>query len=368
VTEWSQVPAVARPLPEPEPQPVLAPLTNSAIFLVLTINAGGEETVRDLLSDWSGLQRAVGFRAPGPPLACVAGIGSQAWDRLFAGPRPAELHPFREITGTVHRAVSTPGDLLLHIRHDRMDLCFEFAAQVMTRLAGVVTVADEVHGFRYFDERDLLGFVDGTENPVGRAAGMAALAADADPGFAGGSYVMVQKYLHDMAAWNALSTEAQERAIGRSKLTDIEMPDDVKPANSHVALNTVVDDDGEEQAILRANMPFGDLGRGEFGTYYVGYAATPSVTEKMLVNMFAGNPPGNYDRILDFSAAVTGGLYFAPSADFLDDLPDPPGTAADPAGVPQAPGPQPPDAEPDGHDSPSAGSLGVGSLKRSIKP
>jgi porphyrinogen peroxidase len=368
VTEWSQVPAVARPLPQPEPQPVLAPLTNSAIFLVLTINAGGEETVRDLLSDWTGLQRAVGFRAPGPPLACVAGIGSQAWDRLFAGPRPAELHPFREITGTVHRAVSTPGDLLLHVRHDRLDLCFEFATQVMARLAGVVTVADEVHGFRYFDERDLLGFVDGTENPVGRAAGTAALAGDADPTFAGGSYVIVQKYLHDMAAWNALSTEAQERVIGRSKLTDIEMPDDVKPANSHVALNTVVDDEGEEQAILRANMPFGDLGRGEFGTYYIGYAATPSVTEKMLVNMFAGNPPGNYDRILDFSAAVTGSLYFAPSADFLDDLPDPPGAAADPAGVPQAPGPQPPDAEPGGHDSPSAGSLGVGSLKRSIKP
>jgi porphyrinogen peroxidase len=368
VTEWSQVPAVARPLPEPEPQPVLAPLTNSAIFLVLTINAGGEEVVRDLLSDWTGLQRAVGFRAPGPPLGCVAGIGSQAWDRLFAGPRPAELHPFREISGTVHRAVSTPGDLLLHIRHDRMDLCFEFATQVMARLAGVVTVADEVHGFRFFDERDLLGFVDGTENPVGRAAGTAALTGDADPDFAGGSYVIVQKYLHDMPSWNALTTEAQEQAIGRSKLTDIEMPDDVKPANSHVALNTITGDDGEEQQILRANMPFGELGRGEFGTYYIGYAATPSVTEKMLVNMFAGNPPGNYDRILDFSTAVTGSLYFAPSADFLDDLPDPPGTAADPAGVPQAPGAQPPGTGPSGHDSPSAGSLGVGSLKRSIKP
>ncbi len=363
MTEWSQVPAVARPLPEPEPQPVLTPLTNSAIFLVLTINPGGEEVVRDLLSDWTGLQRAVGFRAPGPPLACVAGIGSQAWDRLFGGPRPAELHPFREVSGTVHRAVSTPGDLLLHVRHDRMDLCFEFAAQVMARLAGVVTVADEVHGFRYFDERDLLGFVDGTENPVGRAAGTAALTGDADPDFAGGSYVIVQKYLHDMQAWNALTTEAQERAIGRSKLSDIEMPDDVKPANSHVALNTIIDDDGEQQQILRANMPFGDLSRAESGTYYIAYAATPSVTEKMLVNMFVGNPSGNYDRILDFSVAVTGSLYFAPSADFLDDLPDPPGAAADSAAVPQAPG-----AEPSGLDSPSAGSLGVGSLKRSIKP
>jgi putative iron-dependent peroxidase len=339
---------------------VLAPLTAAAIFLVLTIDPGGEATVRDLLSDWTGLQRAVGFRAPGPPLACVAAVGSRAWDRLFAGPRPAELHPFRELAGTVHRAPATPGDLLLHIRHERMDLCFEFATQVMTRLAGAVTVADEVHGFRYFDERDLLGFVDGTENPVGRAAGTAALAGDADPGFAGGSYVIVQKYLHDMAAWNALAVEAQEQAIGRSKLSDIEMPDDVKPANSHVALNTIVDDDGEERQILRANMPFGTLGRGESGTYYIGYAATPSVTEQMLVNMFIGSPPGNYDRILDFSTAVTGTLFFAPSADFLDDLPDPPGVSQ-PAGAGSTSTGSP------GAVSPGNGSLGIGSLKRSIQ-
>ena len=156
MTEWSQVPPVARPLPEPEPQPVLVPLTASAIFLVLTIEPGGEAAVRDLLGDWSGLQRAVGFRAPGPALACVAAIGSKAWDRLFSGPRPAELHPFRELTGTVHRAVSTPGDLLLHIRHERMDLCFEFVTQVMSRLAGAVTVVDEVHGFRYLDRKSVV--------------------------------------------------------------------------------------------------------------------------------------------------------------------------------------------------------------------
>ncbi len=328
---------------------MLAPLTAAAIFLVLTIQPGGEAAVRDLLGGWAGLQRAVGFRAPAPPMACVAGIGSGAWDRLFSGPRPAELHPFRELTGTVHSAVSTPGDLLFHVRHERMDLCFEFVTQAMSQLAGAVTVVDEVHGFRYFDERDLLGFVDGTENPVGAAAGTAALVGEGDPGFAGGSYLIVQKYLHDMAAWNALTTEDQEKAIGRYKLSDIEMPDGVKPANSHVALNTIEDPDGTQRQILRANMPFGEVGRGEFGTYYAGYAATPSVTEQMLVNMFTGNPPGNYDRILDFSTAVTGCLFFAPSADFLDDLPDPPS----PAGSEAAAG------------SADNGSLGIGSLKRS---
>ena len=325
---------------------MLSPLTNSAIFLVLTIDEGGEAACRDLLADWAGLQRAVGFRAPGDDLACVVSVGSHAWDRLFAGPRPAELHPFRELAGARHLAVATPGDLLMHIRHDRMDLCFEFATQVTGRLAGAATVVDEVHGFRFFDERDLLGFVDGTENPVGVAASTAAVVGESDPAFAGGSYVIVQKYLHDMTSWNALATEDQEKAIGRAKLSDIEMANDVKPVNSHVALNTIVDEDGEERQILRANMPFGELGRAEFGTYYIAYAATPSVTEQMLVNMFIGNPPGNTDRILDFSTAVTGGLFFAPAADFLDDLPDP--------------------AEPSsGSRLPGAGSLGIGSLKRS---
>jgi porphyrinogen peroxidase len=322
-----------------EPQPVLTPLTAAAMFLVVTINPGGEAACRDLLPDWAGLARSVGFRSPGG-LSAVAGIGSAAWDRLF-GPgsgRPAELHPFRDLHGARHRAVATAGDLLFHIRADRMDLCFEFATQVMDRLAGAVTVADETHGFRFFDERDLLGFVDGTENPSGSAARTAVFDAD------GGSYVIVQKYLHDMAAWNALSTEDQERAIGRSKLSDIEMPDEVKPGNSHVAVNTITDPDGTQRQIVRENMPFGAVGKGEYGTYFIGYAATPDVTEQMLRNMFLGDPPGNTDRILDFSSAVTGGLFYVPSADFLD---NPPGfTGGSPGGA-------------------LGGSLGIGDLKGS---
>ncbi len=327
----------AEVLVDPTPQPVLRPLTAAAIFLVVTVDPGGEAAVRDLLGDLAGLQRSVGFRVPNASLTCVAGVGSAVWDRLFCGPRPAGLHPFRELAGAKHRAVSTPGDLLFHIRADQFDLCFELATQVMYRLAGWVTVCDEVYGFRYFDERDLIGTVDGTENPAGRAAAAAALVGAEDPGFAAGSYVIVQKYLHDMRAWNALPVEEQEKVIGRTKLADIEMPDEVKPANSHVALNTIIEPDGTQRQILRANMPFGQAGRGEFGTYFIGYAATPAVTEQMLANMFIGRPPGNHDRILDVSTAITGGLFFAPSADFLDDLPDPPGlpgSAAANAGPP----------------------------------
>jgi putative iron-dependent peroxidase len=313
----------------PEPQPVLSPLTAAAIFLVMSVNPGGEDAARGVLGDMAALQRSVGFRVPDGRLECVAAIGSAAWGRLFSGPRPAELHPFRELPGPRHRAPATPGDLLFHLRANRMDLCFEFAAQVMYRLAGHVTVEDEVHGFRYFDERDLIGFVDGTESPSGTAAVAAGIVSAADdPDFAGGSYAIVQKYVHDMTAWNALPVEEQERVIGRTKLDDIELDDDVKPANSHVALNTITDPDGTERKIVRANMPFGDVGSGEFGTYYISYAATPAVTEQMLTNMFVGNPPGNTDRILDFSTAITGGLFFAPSADFLDNLPGPPSPQA----------------------------------------
>jgi porphyrinogen peroxidase len=338
----------------PQPQAVVTPLTEAAIFLVLTVDRGGEEATRELLADLSGLRRSVGFRIPEGELTCVTGIGSELWERLFGVPRPADLHPFAEIRGARHTAVSTPGDLLIHIRAHRLDLCFELARHVTARLSGVTRVVDEVHGFRSFDERDLLGFVDGTENPEGAAARAAAIIGDDDPGFAGGSYVVVQRYVHDLTAWEALPIEEQERAIGRTKLDDIELADDVKPSNSHVALNTIVDEDGEEHQILRLNMPFGRVGSGEFGTYFIGYAASPAVIEQMLTNMFVGKPKGNYDRILDFSTAVTGSLYFAPAAGFLDD--PPPFTPAAHAGA------EPAD-EPSDHPPTSDASLGIGSLR-----
>lgn len=322
------------------PQAVLEPLTEAAIFLVVTVDDGGEQVARDLLGDLSGLTRAVGFRSLEDRLTCIAGIGAGAWPRVVGGDPPSGLHPFREIAGAEHTAVSTPGDLLFHLRAGRMDLCFELATLIAERLAGAVTVVDEVQGFRYFDQRDLLGFVDGTENPTGADAA-AAVVSD-EPGFEGGSYVVVQKYLHDMDAWNALPVEEQERVIGRRKLSDVELSDAEKPADSHVALTTIVDDDGEEREILRDNMPFGRPGAGEFGTYFIGYAAHPDVIEQMLVNMFVGRPPGNHDRILDFSVAVTGGLFAVPTVEALDDLAD-------------SPNPTPA----------SDGSLNVGSLKRS---
>ena len=347
-------------MPSTLPQPVDARLTRAAIFLVATVNAGAEHdvAVRRLCADLAALIRAVGFRAPDGELSCIMGFGSEAWERLFASPKPKELHPFREIHGR-HLAVATPGDLLFHIRATRMDLCFELATQIMSRLGVAVSVVDEVHGFGYFDGRDVLGFVDGTENPVDQAAVEATIIGAEDPAFAGGSYVIVQKYLHDLERWNAQPVEEQERMVGRTKLSDIELDDAVKPTSAHNVLTTIVED-GEQLEIVRGNMPFGDIGKGQFGTYFIGYARSPKRVEQMLENMFIGKPPGNYDRLLDFSRAVTGTLFFLPSATFLESV-----AAEKP--TPSIPGPSVAATEPRGKSdarlSPSAGSLGIGSLK-----
>jgi putative iron-dependent peroxidase len=340
------------------PQAVVAPLTRAAIFLVVTVNPGVESlaSVRSLCGDLPKLLRAVGFRDLDGKLSCIIGFGSDAWDRIFGEPRPAELHPFREILAGTRHAVATPGDLLFHIRAERPDLAFELAAQIMMTLGDAVATADEVYGFRYFDERDLLGFVDGTENPTDQAAVDAVLIGEEDSAFAGGSYVIVQKYLHDLAGWNALPTEVQERIIGRTKLSDIELDDAVKPTSAHNALTTIVGD-GKEIKIVRENMAFGRAGQGEFGTYFIGYARSPRTTEQMLQNMFIGRPPGNYDRLLDFSRAVTGGLFFVPSLSFLETVtPDAPAIAAATPGASETESspPAPPASD---------GSLGIGSLK-----
>ena len=373
-----------QPVTQPVTQPVAAPLTGAAIFLVVTVRPGpaSDAAVRALCGDLGGLLRAVGFRDLDGKLTCVVGFGAQLWDRLAGPERPAGLHPFREIRAGDRHAVATPGDLLFHIRAERMDLCFELATHITSRLGDALDIADEVHGFRYFDDRDLIGFVDGTENPVGDGAVQATVIGAEDPAYAGGSYVVVQKYLHDLDRWNALPTEQQEQIIGRTKLDDIELADDVKPTYAHNALTTITTEDGEEIQIVRDNMPFGRTADGEFGTYFIGYARSPAPIELMLVNMFVGRPPGNYDRLLDVSRAVTGSLFFVPSVPLLESLADAPADGGPQTEPEQADGsqdgtgkadPEEAGTEEAGTDEDhasgpaappgSTGSLGIGSLR-----
>lgn len=311
---WDRVPIDA--------QSVDAPLSQSAIFLVVTVADEPPALARicSALGDLDDLVKNVGFRDLGGRLSCIAGIGRALWDRLSPGRRPLELKPFAPIKGAVHSAPSTPGDLLFHIRAERSDMCFEFARILLDRLGPDVTVVDEVTGFRYFDARDLLGFVDGTANPTGLDLPASALIGDEDADFTGGSYVVVQKYLHDLQAWARIPTPEQEAIIGRTKIDNIEIDDDDAPRKSHKSLATIEDADGNEYDILRDNMPFGRPGQNEFGTYFIGYSRYLWVTEKMLQRMYVGDPPGAYDRLLDVSTPHTGTTFFAPTRPMLQAL------------------------------------------------
>lgn len=311
---WDRVPIDA--------QSIDAPLSSSAIFLVVTVASGQGPlaTVCSALGGLGDLVKTVGFRDLSGRLSCIAGIGSDLWDRLQPGKRPKELKPFEPIDGPVHTAPATPGDMLFHIRAERADMCFEFERLLLEALGDAVTVIDEVSGFRYFDARDLLGFVDGTANPTGLDLPASALIGSEDPDFAGGSYIVVQKYLHDLGAWSGISTQQQEEIIGRRKIDNVEIDDDDAPRKSHKSLTTIVDAAGTEHDILRDNMPFGQPGRKEFGTYFIGYSRFLWVIEFMLRRMYIGDPPGAYDRLLDFSTPQTGTTFFAPSRPELEKL------------------------------------------------
>jgi porphyrinogen peroxidase len=311
---WDRVPIDA--------QSIDAPLSRAAVFLVVTV-ASEQTALAKICSALDGLDdlvKTVGFRDLSARLSCIVGIGHDLWDRLHFDKRPQELRPFAPIKGAVHAAPSTPGDLLFHIRSERTDLCFEFERVLLDSLGTGVSVVDEVSGFRYFDARDLLGFVDGTANPTGLDLPGSALVGNEDADFVGGSYVVVQKYLHDLRSWAKIPTPLQEEIIGRTKIDNIEINDDDVPRKSHKSLATIVDADNNEYDILRDNMPFGRPGQREFGTYFIGYSRYLWVIEKMLQRMYIGHPPGAYDRLLDFSTPQTGTTFFAPARPTLQTL------------------------------------------------
>lgn len=314
-----------------------APLTAHAIFLVVTVTDEAVGAVRDTLQDLSGLVQTVRFRDPADGLSCTVGIGAGIWPALVGGPLPRELHPFVPVVGAAHTAIATPGDLLFHIRSDRADLCFEFERLLVATLGDGIRVEDETSCFRSFDRRDLLGFVDGTANPVGGDADDSVLVGDEDSAFCGGTYVVVQKYRHPLDRWQALPAEVQEHIMGRTRADNVELPDAVAGQKSHKTLATIVDAEGREHDILRDNMPFGRPGHGEFGTYFLGQSRALWVIEEMLRRMFVGDPPGAHDRLLDFSEPLTGSVFFAPSAALLSSLGD---TAAGdaPVSAPVTPG------------------------------
>lgn len=299
-------------------QTIALPDTRCAAFLVLTVNdsAAGHSTVRSVLGATEDLTKDVLARIGRQPFTCTVAIGSRVWATLTDTSPPAELAPFKAIAGQTHTAVATPGDLLYHLRADSMDVIVEFQKILLTELGDAVTVADTTTGFRYFDGRDLLEFVDGTANPIGLDLPDSTLVGDEDADHAGGCYIVVQKYLHDLPAWRKEPLGTRQEIVGRTLFDNVELPDATEGQKSHKTLCTITDEDGEHD-ILRDNMPFATPGEGVYGTYFIGYSRRLWVIEKMLERMFLGDPPPLHDRILDFSHAVTGVTFFAPAPDFL---------------------------------------------------
>jgi putative iron-dependent peroxidase len=294
----------------------------NAVFIVLGINPDADvNEIKEFAAGFSALVRSLRNRFHSDDFNAVLGFGAQAWDRLFPNiQKPKELTTFDEIKGEKYTAVSTAGDLFFHIRANKQGICYELASIIQDQLKDLTYSIDEVHGFRYFDGRTILGFVDGTENPEQEIAAEYALVGDEDPEFEGGSYAFIQKYMHQMDKWRALSDEDQEKVIGRKKYNDVELGDDVKPATAHNEVSKAHDADGNELKIVRANMPFANPSKNEYGTFFIGYARYFSTTRQMLRNMFLGNREGHVDRLLDFSTPLTGCLFFVPTFDFLDDI------------------------------------------------
>ncbi|WP_066569964.1 Dyp-type peroxidase [Snodgrassella sp. CFCC 13594] len=306
-------------------QPVTHAPGMNAVFIVLGIqdNKDALQAVTDFAAGFSALVRSLSKRFPDCHFNAALGFGSQAWDRLFPQQsKPKELVPFQAIKGPKYTAVSTPGDLFFHIRADKQDICYELSSLIDQELHDATFPIDEVHGFRYLDGRAIIGFVDGTENPEEVEAAEYAVVGDEDPAFKGGSYAFIQKYVHDMDQWRALSTEEQEKVIGRRKYDDVELSDEVKPKTAHNNVSKAHDAQGNELKIVRANVAFAQPSKNEYGTFFIGYARHFSVTRQMLLHMFKGNEEGFTDRLLDFSTATTGCLFYVPTYDFLDGLGD----------------------------------------------
>jgi putative iron-dependent peroxidase len=349
---------------------ILAGPGRSAIFLTLAVGQGADAAaqVRAVCAAVPTLVRSVGHRDESAALSCIVAIGSDAWERIVPGSAPpAQLHAFRELADGPRRAPSTPGDLLLHIRAERADFCHELARVIAVKLGDAVSVIDETRAFGYFDNRDLIGFVDGTENPAADERAQFVIVGDEDPEHAGGSYVTVQRYVTNFTGWDAAKTEEQEAAIGRTKADDIELDD--APPSSHKSRTTIVRD-GAEQKILRQNRAFGTT--SESGTYFIGYARDLSVTEEMLQRMFVVDADGVYDKLLDFTVPVTGTNFFAPSLDVLEGLADlsaqvtaTAGVPAQPAGDTGAPTPAAAttDAAPAAAPPADGSTLGIGDLR-----
>ena len=295
-------------------QDVFKDAGESVIFLMLSLKREDIEKEREIIADMAdrmeAIQRSMNIRVAPETVKLSFGFSNRAWEYLFpTAKKPKELEDFQGVNGEHHTAPATPADLFLHVRAGQAATSYLVVDQIMSFLRPVVDVVDETHGFHYLEGRAIIDFIDGTENPVGEEAKEWAIIGAEDPEFINGSYAFAQKYIHDLDAWRALPTEVQEKYVGRRKYSDLELSDEEKDPRAH---NIISQDnrDGEEHKIVRMNVVFANPGDGVRGT--IGYARHWDVTRQMVTNMFTQD-----DRLLEYSTAEKGQLFFIPSKEIL---------------------------------------------------
>jgi len=266
-----------------------------------------------------GVAKSATTMRTGPSLlVCTVSFGAQLWDVISPKKRPAGLRPFKALSNGNLGAPSTGGDLLVHILSKRHDLNFELAMRIRAQLGDLIEVMDEVHGFQYLDSRDLTGFMDGTENPKGnKDRTEVALIGKEDAAFAGGSYVFTQRYVHNLKKWATIPLPVQEGAIGRKKKDSKELSDKLKPPTAHIS-RVVMEENGEELEIVRHSFPYGTV--SESGLFFVAYTKNLDIPERMLSRMYGTAGDGLHDHLMDFTQAVSGATFFAPSLEVLKSL------------------------------------------------
>lgn len=286
-------------------------------FTVLELNRQDQAKERAVIEEFAdryqAILRSLKIRDQEGDLKATFGFSNAAWDYLFPdAAKPKELETYQTVTGPKYSMPASGGDLFFHVRANDEAVVYEAMSQFRRFLKDITTVVDETKGFRYFEGRAIIGFIDGTEAPQVEDAADYAIIGDEDPDFINGSYAFAQKWRHNMDFWHHLKTEEQEKAVGREKFTDLELDDDAKYANAHnVAAKAEIN--GEEQKIVRMNVPYSDPASDNTGTYFIGYSRHWTVTKLMLQNMVDQN-----DFLLTFSDILSGQLFFIPSRPLLD--------------------------------------------------
>ncbi len=300
-------------------QSVILPLpSNHARFIVLNLKNLSIDGLKQQLNALLSTRDRLITQHPDAEIKTSIAFGPELWAKLYHT-TPEGFKQLEPIQGAFKMPV-VPADVLIHIASARTDICFALSQSFFDGIQNQVEVLDERVCFRYLDGRDLTGFIDGTENPQfpDDRAETALLGEDSGI-FEDGSFIFAQRYVHELEKWKRLKVDAQENVIGRSKLESIEMDDEHKPENAHIARVVIEDNEGEELEILRHSLPYGD-GQGEQGLFFIAYTKDLTRIDRMLVNMFGTQGDGIHDRLLHFVTPMDGAYFFAPNEEVLEDI------------------------------------------------